>query len=416
MRKIWIKLVNYMLLILLLTGCWDQKEIEKRAYVYGIGMDKGEKEGNIRITYLIVNPEFGTPVTGGSSDEPPTEIISFETNDLISARNVANAVISKDITYDLLRVFFISEDLARDKNFIRWMYDATKDREIRRDNYFVVTKESVDKFLEQNNPKMDTRVHKYFDQIFEQGSENGLIPNSLLHWYFKITEADADLYLSIYGTTEHDKDDQSGKDEDAILAGQLNTKGNTNKTQFIGSAVFKEGKMIGTLNGEETRLAVLLNDTLHMSDVLTTFPDPQNEKYRVAARLVKKRPNKVKMSFQNGNGKIDVTIPLNVEIMSDHSMVSYAKAKSKREQLKISIKERMEKNIEELVRKTQEEFKGEPFSWSLLARKKFLTIKEYEQFDWMKSYPNMEISVNVDIRLGEFGRQGELPTYEDVRD
>ena len=41
------------------------------------------------------------------------------------------------------------------------------------------------------------------------------------------------------------------------MAGQLDTKGKTNPTQFLGSAIFKEGRMIGKLSAEETRACLL---------------------------------------------------------------------------------------------------------------------------------------------------------------
>ncbi|MHC0036247.1 Ger(x)C family spore germination protein [Pseudoneobacillus sp. C159] len=416
MRRIIHRFSYLLTLLFLLTGCWDQREIEKRAYVYAVGMDTAEAENKFKITYLIINPEYGTLVTGGGSDEPPTEIISFETNDLMTARNLANAVISKEITYDLLRAIFVSEKLAKEEQFIRWMYDATKDREIRRDIYFAVTKESTSEFFENNKPKLDTRVQKYFEQIFQHGIENGMIPDSVLHQYFKITEMDADLFLAIYGTTQQEAYDDHNKEEDKILAGQFKIEGSTNKTQFIGSAVFKEGKMIGKLTAEETRLAVLLNDTLNMSDVLTTFPDPYNEKYRIAVRLVKKKSNSVSMDLKDHTGTINVTVPLYMEILSDHSMVNYGENPAKRKQLKRFLEKRLTQKLEDLIKKTQEEYRADPFAWSLLARKQFQTIPEFENFNWMKSYPNLQANVKVKIRFGEFGRQGELPKLKEVRD
>ncbi|MFD2445366.1 Ger(x)C family spore germination protein [Bacillus sp. CGMCC 1.16607] len=415
-----IKIVNkwlcVMLLALSLSGCWDQREIEKRAYVYALGMDKSKDKGKFTITLMIVNPEYGSQVQGGGgSDEPPYEAITFEANDLISARNLANSVVAKEITYDLLRVIIVSEDLAREKQFIRLFYDVTKDREIRRDDYFIVTKENVSEFFLKNKPKLETRVHKYYELILKRGIETGMIPDSEVNRFFRVTEADAELYLAIYGTTEKDKKD-SNQEEDQVFAGQFNARGETNVTQFLGSAVFKEGKMIGKLTGEETRLSIMLNNTLHMSDVITTVPDPFNEKYQLAARFTKIRDNKIKMDLKNGPGVIDVTIPLHVEILSDHSMVNYAKDAKKRAKLKKSIEERLSKKLENFVKKTQEEFKGEPFGWSLIARNKFQTIPEYEKFDWMKSYPNMKVNIHLDVKYGEFGRQTELPNLKKVRD
>jgi spore germination protein KC len=419
MKKRISNLLTSLLLILTLTGCWDERPTDKVAYVYAIGLDLVEDEENnqpkLKITYLIVNPEYGSQVSG-STNEDPQEIISFEAHDFITSKNLANAIVAKEITYDLLNVFIVSEKLAKDKRFIRWMYDATKDREIRRDSYMVVTNEDVTKFFEKNKPMLETRMDQYFNLIITRGIENGMIPEADLHNFFKITEADADLFLAIYGTTKTEENGNSDYAGDHLIAGELKVEGSANNTQFLGSAVFKEGKMIAKITGEETRFAVLLNDTLQMSDVLATYPDPLNGEYRIAARLVKKEKNKVKINLKKGPGEIHVTIPLTMEILSDHSLVNYGKSPTKRKQLREHIENILEGKIEKFVKKTQEEFKGDPFAWSLNARKEFLTVQEYKQFDWMKSYPNMKINVAVDIRFGEFGRQGELPSYERVRD
>lgn len=398
-----------------MSGCWDREEVDRKAYVIAIGMDKADEENLIQITYLIANPEFGSQQQSGGIPEPPQEIISFNTNDLISARSTGNAVIAKEISYDLLTTMIISEKFAKDKDFIRWMYDATKGMEIRRDVNLIVTREQARKFITKNKPKLETRPHKYFDLILQRGFETGMIPNADLMRFFRITEADSDLFLAIYGSTENTARKEE-EDEDRILAGQFDFKGETNVTSFSGSAVFKEGKMIGKLTGEDTRFAIILNDTLNATFVFTTFPDPFDEKYRVAARVIKDHKNKVIMDLKKETPKIDVTIPLDLEILTDHSMVNYAKHQDKREKLKKSITKRLEKKLDLLVKKTQEDFKAEPFGWSLTARKQFQTIPEYEAFDWMKTYPDMEIDIHVEIKFTQFGRQTELPSKSKVRD
>jgi hypothetical protein len=76
----------------------------------------------------------------------------------------------------------------------------------------------------------------------------------------------------------------------------------------------------------------------------------------------------------------------------------------------------MSANVNEVIKKTQEDYKAEPFGWSLYARKEFRTLKEYMEFDWMKTYPRMDIKVDVELRFGEFGRQPKIPGYKGIRD
>lgn len=404
------------ILLLSLTGCWDQSQIEERAYVIAIGLDKAEDENRIKITYLIANPEYGSQVQGGGTEEPPDEIISFVTDDITTARNAANAVIEKEITYDLLRVLIVSEEFAKDEDFIRWMYDTTKDPEIRRDVHLVITKENTSEFIKNNNPTLETRPHRFFELALTRGIETGMLPTSELIQFFRITEADAELFLAMYGTTRNKEEDNQAQDNDQFTAGEFQFEGQTNQTNFVGSAVFKEGKMIGKLTGDETRISIVLNPTLDASDILTTYTDPFNKKYQVATRVNKKMANKVAMDLNAATPTIDVTIPFEIEVLSAHSMVDYEKDIAKRKKLKKSIEEELTNKIEKLVKRTQEEFKAEPFGWSLIARKQFLTIPEYVEFNWMKSYPDMKVNIDVEVTFGQFGRQSEVPNLKEIRE
>ncbi|QOR67729.1 Ger(x)C family spore germination protein [Cytobacillus suaedae] len=400
---------------LCLTGCFDKAEVEEKAYVIALGLDKAKDEHKIKVSFQIANPEVGSIQAAGGTDEPPHEIITVTVNDFISARSVLNTVIAKEITYDLLRVIIISEELAKEENFIRYIYEAAKDREIRRDVLLAVSKEEASKYLEENDPKQETRPHKYYQFMINQGIDTGLIPESDLHRFFRITEHDADLFLAMYTTTERSENEVKDN-QDEYLAGQIDTKGSTNKTQFIGSAVFKEGKMIGKLNGRDTRIAVLLDGTTDLKDVLTTYEDPLTKGYRLAVRLIKNKPVDVQVNIKNSPAKIKIHVPLVAEVLSDPGMTNYARNEDKQEKLRQHIEQEIDSNISEFIKKTQEELGGSPFSLSLYGRKHFLTIPEFVQFDWMKSYPDMDIDVSVDIEFGEFGKQAKVPYLEELRD
>ncbi|MEC1717030.1 Ger(x)C family spore germination protein [Schinkia azotoformans] len=415
-KQIAIKPILIFTTLLILTGCWDQEEIDQRAYVLGIGLDKTSHKGIIKVTYLISNPEAGSTQVGGGSQEPTHETITFNAPDFIRSQNIANAVIAKTITYDILDFFVVSEDFAKDKDFIRWIYDATKDRDIRRDTRLIITKETANKFIENNKPKLETRRHEYFEIMFKDSIKIGLIPDSTIHNFFRITEADADLFITAYATTEQDEDTAELNSDPELIAGKLKVTGNTNPAQFLGSAIFKEGRMIGTLSVEETRIAELMNTAMEMPSFLASFPDPFMEGYWITARYTQINDPEIKVDVTQKTPKIRVNLPLLVEVLTDHSMVNYANNKDKRDELKEHMKKRIQERIAALVKRTQEEFLGQPFGFSLAARKHFLTIPQWEKYDWMKSYPDAVIEISVDITYGEFGRQSELPSYQRVRD
>ncbi|WP_077618888.1 Ger(x)C family spore germination protein [Bacillus sinesaloumensis] len=410
------KLSLLFVILNMLVGCWDLQEIDQRAYVLGIGLDKSETTGFLKVTYLISNPEASSTQAGGGGEEPSHEIISFTSSSFIESQNIANAVIAKVITYDILDFFAVSEELAKDKDFIRWIYDATKDREIRRDTRLIVTKEDASTFIEKNKPRLETRRHEYVESIFEHATEIGFIPRSELQYLFKITEADAELYITAYATTEEDKKTSQKNTDDELIAGNMKVSGNTNPAQFLGSAVFKEGQMIGKLSVQETRLTRLIHKRMDKPSFLVAIPDPFMESFWITTRFTQLKSPKISVDVSEKAPKITVKLPIQADILTDHSMVHYGGDGKKREELREHIEKGIETRIDTLIKRSQEEFKTDLFGFSLAARKHFLTISQWEDYDWMKSYPEADINVTVDVKFGEFGRQSELPSYERIRD
>jgi spore germination protein KC len=411
------KICFALLLLVNLAGCWDQKGLDRQVFVIGIGLDKAEEKGKVNVTYLISNPEVGSSQAGSTTDEPSFLTITMRASDFISMRNNTNSVIAREISYDLLSVIIVSEEFAREKEFVRFLYTAEKDREIKRDIHLVVTKEKVKEFFEKNNPKFLKRPHKFYEFMIERGVEIGVIPNSELHHFFRVTEEDANLFLSAFATTKiPKKEDNFRINENDALAGELNVEGEVNTAQFLGSAVFLEGEMIGTMTGVETRIVMLLHDSISVRDILTVFQDPINEDYQLTVRLMKQRNTNVTMDLKARPPRIHVTLPLTVDVLTDPGMDNPVENKAKIEKLRKALEKDMESRIMEVVKLSQEEFKAEPFGWSLYARKEFKTLKEYMNYDWMKTYPDMQVKVDVDLRFGKFGRQPKTPGYKGIRD
>lgn len=411
-----VKVLIFVCIVLSMTGCWDKTELDQKAYVIGLGLDTHEMEGKIKVTYLIANPEAGSQQSGGGTNEPPQEVVTFVADDFISSRNTANTVISKEISYDLLSVIIVSEELARKPDFIRVIYSAAKDREIKRSTELVVSKERAEKFITNNKPTLETRPHKFFEVKISRGKETGMIPDTDLNDFFQVAESDSDLFLGIYATTETEENYYGAISDDDFKAGEFHFGGKEKAAQFAGSAVFKEGVMIGKITGEETRISSLLDNTWELQDFKTAFQDPFDERYRITARLTKPRKNTYHFKQEAGRPVINIRVPMYIEILSDPSLVNFSKNEEKVAELKKSLTKSMEENLMQYIKYTQDEFKGDTFHLSIPIRRNFATLKEFRDFDWMKSYPNAEINVSVDIRFGEFGRQTRLPSLQEVRD
>lgn len=407
-RKTVCKSLLLMFVVCLLTGCWDREELEDKAYVIGLGLDRSEDKGKIKVTMLIANPEVGSMQGGGGSNEKAREIVSFDANDFLTAKGTANAVVSRRISYELLKVIVVSEEFAKDPALIKTLNDALKDKEIRMDSYLVVSKENANQYFLKNKPRMETRPHKYFQFMIDHGIENGLIPRSTLFRFFKTIEGGSDLFLAMYTSTERQKTPEI-KGEDEYLAGELNTSGDLDDTQFIGSAVFKNGKMIGKLSGQQTRIVNTLDDTTEIEDVLINTPDYfSKEKEQMAFRLLKTKNNKVKMNFKAAKPKIEIIVPFSVEVLSNPSMVNFKNIKNQ-QKLKHHLTNHLKKTIEDVLKRSQTELKGAPYPLSLFVRKYFRTIQEYEDFNWPEKFIEADITVKPELDIVDYGKQSTKP-------
>ncbi|WP_066073748.1 Ger(x)C family spore germination protein [Neobacillus soli] len=404
--KIISRILLLFVIVFSLTGCWDREELEDRSYVIGLGLDHSKHKGKIKVTMLLANPEVGSMQGGGGSTEKPREIISFDANDLIVAKVTANAIISRLISYDLLKIIVVSEEFARDPKFWNIISDVSYDKEIRMNAYLAVSKEKASEYFLKNNPKMETRPHKYFQYMIDHGIENGLIPDSTLFRLFRTTERGTDLFLAMNTTAVMEKHPKF-KGEDEYYAGQVNASGELDDTQFIGSAVFWNGVMIGKLTGQETSIINTLDDTTNISDFLVNIPNPfPGIRKSFAVRVLKREKNKVKMNLKGPRPKIFITLPLNFDIMSNPSMVDFSKKKN-REILKKEIARHLKKENEEVLKKAQKELKGAPYPLSFYARKYFGTIQEFEKFNWAKSYLKADIYVKADIEIVDYGKKAK---------
>ena len=100
-------------LTLLLTGCWDQRELSNITIVTGMAVDKGKK-GKYKLTVEAINAtELNDQTAGGNS---PSVVYSLEGNTIAELAYKMNIGLSKNLIYSHMRVFVISKDIAKQRH------------------------------------------------------------------------------------------------------------------------------------------------------------------------------------------------------------------------------------------------------------------------------------------------------------
>lgn len=385
---------------LLLCGCWDKLELEEQAYVVVLGLDLTE-EKLVKITFQIANPQVGSTDKSTAPNEPPSDTVTFTAPDVLSAKELANSVVTRKLSFAHLRTLVIGEELARSQLLSRIIGSALRDPELRREINVIVSREKSYEFIHNNKPKLETRPHKYYAFMQQRWRDTGHVPYATLNRYLQ--RVHGELFLTIYGTTER-LAVKPKANEDEYAAGEIPQIAG-DPVQIMGSAVLKNGVMIGTLTGEETRQALLLRKKTLNHVFVNSYPDPIKKDSRVTVRLIKNGISKIKIDVKQDPPAVDVNVPIKAQVLSIPSSINYITDVEKQGMLTKLLKAELVKQSNHIIAKSQREFKGEPFVWYLEARKQFWTLEEYNKYDWEKKFTTAKVNVNFDVKLESFGKQ-----------
>lgn len=113
MKKIFITLI-LISSVFLLTGCWDNVEINDREYIFAVGIDKGE-EGNLIFTAEIPKINEGS--------EEQRLIYTEESKNFANFYNASFIRSDKVISDRLMQVIVIGEETASDPDLIKRIFD-----------------------------------------------------------------------------------------------------------------------------------------------------------------------------------------------------------------------------------------------------------------------------------------------------
>ncbi|WP_226280691.1 hypothetical protein [Cytobacillus oceanisediminis] len=114
---------------ILLSGCWDQRELSEITVVTGMAVDKGEDDKYILTVEGINATELNNRTASGNA---PSIVYSAEGNTLAELTYRVNEGISRHLIYSHMRTLIIGEELAKE-GIIDFIDFLERNREIRDD-------------------------------------------------------------------------------------------------------------------------------------------------------------------------------------------------------------------------------------------------------------------------------------------
>ncbi|HOQ06737.1 MAG TPA: Ger(x)C family spore germination protein [Clostridiales bacterium] len=396
---------------LTLSGCYDQREIDDMAYPLAVGLDVGHAN-ILRMTLQLAAPlsiggggggESGGG--GGGGGGKPVSVITIDTPSIYSGLNMVNNVISKEINMSHAKVIVISRELA-EKGIAKYIQAIMRGREFRPDMFIVVSNDPPDVYLKEVSSVLESNPAKYYELLLGKDFSSYYPESRISDFHHAIERDDIEPTAALSGINpkksveDIDRMEKFGEyylDEGQKEAGNVPVVSEL-KNVAMGTAVFKGGKMVGTLNGIESVCFEMV--TGKYSHSYWTIPDVYDGGNVIVLNVVQRKRPKTTVVMKDGRPHITVQLDLEGDYTSVQSTLEYEKYPEAVENKTIEV---IRQNVMSFLRRTAEEFDSDICGFGRYMKGNFLTWDEWKKFDWPSHYRDSEFNVEVKFEIRRTG-------------
>lgn len=365
-------------IILILSGCWDQVNIEDRGFVIGIALDKADMANEIQHEFTETN-QFMIPskLGGGEQNEgggKQFSNLSVSGNSLFDIDQKTNSTAARQPFYEHTKVTIISEELAKEPGVFESIMDGfLRDRSMRRSVKIFIADGKASDILEIK-PEVDKTPSMYLDSLVEKHDVNlELTPPKKL----------GDLQSLLIN--------EDGYTIDHIHPLDVRIQSN-GVSVFNGS----NNQLVGKLNREETKGLNLITRTnkagiIHF-DIRNYLMDYSIDTSNSNIKINAKDPNQIDIAVHiETKGSI-------AEMFGSKSLLNETYI----EEIEQKINEQIKHLVTGTIKKAQEEFKVDFLGFSNELRIKHYPVWKNIKDNWDRgdnlfSKSNITVSANSEI-------------------
>ncbi len=396
------------------TGCFDQREIDDLAYPLALGLDEGVAD-NLRLTLQLAAPLSigggGGGSSGGGSEggggAGPTSIITVDAPSIYSGLNMINNIISKEINMSHTKMIVFSKKLA-EKGVEAYMHALHRGREFRPDIYITVSTDSPDQYLKAVKPTLESNPAKYYELMLGKDFTS-FYPTVRLNSFYYKSESDAVEPVAILtGLSDYKTVDDLEKVGNKKIGTEIKPEGHyeagnipviaDQKNEFMGVAVFKNMKMVATMNGLESSCMQMV--TGEYKHAYWTLPDAYEKDKIVVMNIFQRSKPAIEAEIRNGKPYFKINLDLEGDFTSIQSDINYENYPNAMEK---GASEMIKEEITAMLKRSMYEFNSDICGFGRYMKGKFLTWAEWKKYDWPDQYKNSSFEINVKLKMRRTG-------------
>lgn len=373
-----------LIVILSATGCWNRRELNTLAVVMGVGIDKGEAQGQVRLTAQIVKPgQLKTHQAGGGGSGGKAYINIENTGETVfSTIRRFTHKFNQKLYFQHNQILVFSREIAQEG--VQKSIDFfLRDQETRLTVFVLVAKNKAGEILDvhpqlQNIPAIDIADILKAQHATSQTS---------------LVRMDQFTSRLMSRTT-------------APIAPfiEVSEESNEKRAYVSGTAVFKKDKLVGELNDAETRGLLWVLGEVKSGIIDVDCPGGNG---KISLEII--RANS-KVTPEIKDDKIHITVKIKEEgslgsqsCSEDFTLPTAIEALEKRKAAAI-------RNEVLAALKKARELNTDIFGFGDSVHQKY--PKQWQEYEtrWDEIFPHIEIELSIEAKIRRLGRINK-PAY-----
>lgn len=380
--------------MLILSGCWDRRELNDRAIWLATGWDVAE-DGNIEISGQIMIPANLQTQSGGGGGGGGAGLGFFTIS--AKGRNISDALQSmqeklpREAFFGQRRVTFFGEEFAKQGLKKEIDVNSRIPGISLRGDIFVVKDGTAKEILTKANPLEKSPA---LTSIKEHRQSGGRGDTSYVNFLIASNRDGIRPSIPIIDVTSSLEGAKSGKDNSP----------NPEVLRLAGVGVFDRNlKMLGALNTEENRDLLWVMGFLKKMIISISQQDDNGSN---ASIQLTKISSKIEPMFTRNN-EVRFTVSLKGEgrLEENNSGLDLTDAKNLR-LLEKKFEAEAQKRVQSTITRVQEEYGMDIFGFGETVHRNNPTKWKSLKSHWDETFPETEIIVKANVKIKQIGMDG----------
>lgn len=368
-------------LIIILTGCRDQMEIDRITFPIAMGIDWDEANHLIKVYAQVSDTSSQGNGQGQGQLTKTYKVLEGQGYTLLKAMTEITDHVGQFISWKQLSVVIFTSKMAQ-HGISDELDHLSRFEQIHISSYLLVTRENLKDLLE-SKPDVATGLPAPLAGIRLISAQNTHTKVVTIRDYIM-------AYLS------------DGIEPVLPMVSLYNKESKEFELDYNGLGVMKKGRLAGWLDEEETRGLLSISGMKNIGSIIIPVSE-NNEDKTVTLTSLSTDPRIIPGMVQN---KPNITVKICAEynitetsfpIKFDHQMVN---------RINIQVQKFLKNEIESVIRKAQKDLAADVFGFGEKIHRKYPKYWLKNKNHWPEIFPDIDVYVEVEAHLRNTGELG----------